>query len=109
MISELTSGAAWTARLQAAAALGAGVPAPHPGLRACIVVPVRNEECNLPRLIDALAAQRDLENHPLDPLVVRDRVAAEQLYRPVGGRDARAAAPLSGAGLPSGGGLVPTA
>lgn len=45
------------------------MPAPHRNLRGCIVVPARNEETSLPRLVDALAAQRDLDGHTLDASV----------------------------------------
>lgn len=43
------------------------MPAPHPKLRACVVVPARNEEATLPALISALADQRDLHGTALDP------------------------------------------
>ncbi len=48
-------------------ALNFSLPAPHPNLRSCIVVPARNEEATLPALIAALADQRDLHGAPLDP------------------------------------------
>lgn len=41
-------------------------PQPHSQMRACVVVPVRNEQAILPALIAALAAQRDLRGIPLD-------------------------------------------
>lgn len=44
-----------------------GLPPPHPSLARCVVVPARNEEKRLPRLIDALAGQRDLAGAPLPP------------------------------------------
>ena len=39
---------------------------PHPELAVCVVVPVRNEAPTLPRLVAALAAQRNLDGRPLD-------------------------------------------
>jgi len=50
-----------------ARALGFSLPAPHPQMRSCVVVPARNEEATLPALIAALSDQRDLEGAPLDP------------------------------------------
>ena len=43
------------------------LPPPHPRLRVCVVVPARNEESELPRLISALASQVGLDGLPLDP------------------------------------------
>lgn len=43
------------------------LPASHPNLRSCVVVPARNEETALPGLIAALADQRDLQGNLLDP------------------------------------------
>lgn len=43
------------------------LPAPHPALRSCVVIPARNEETSLPALVAALAGQRDLGGRPLDP------------------------------------------
>jgi Glycosyl transferase family 2 len=43
------------------------LPPPHPRLRVCVVVPVRNEESELPRLIRALASQVGWDGLPLDP------------------------------------------
>ncbi|MBV9873090.1 MAG: glycosyltransferase [Verrucomicrobia bacterium] len=45
------------------------LPPPHPRLRVCVVVPARNEESELPRLIMALAGQLGLDGLPLDPEV----------------------------------------
>jgi len=53
-------------RVLAARALDFGLPAPHPLLRSCVVVPARNEEATLALLITALAGQRDLRGTPLD-------------------------------------------
>ena len=53
----------------AARALDFDLPAPHPRMRACIVVPARNEEAALPALIAALAGQRGHDGAPLDPRV----------------------------------------
>ncbi len=39
---------------------------PHGRLRACVVIPVRNEQAVLPGVIAALAAQRDLQGEALD-------------------------------------------
>jgi len=43
------------------------LPPPHARLRICVVVPARNEEAELPRLIAALAGQVGLDGLPLDP------------------------------------------
>lgn len=43
------------------------LPPPHPRLRVCVVVPARNEESELPRLIRALASQLGWDGLPLDP------------------------------------------
>ena len=43
------------------------LPPPHPQLRVCVVVPARNEESELPRLIRALANQLGWDGLPLDP------------------------------------------
>jgi glycosyltransferase involved in cell wall biosynthesis len=45
------------------------LPAPHPRLRVCVVIPARNEESNLPHLIAALAGQFGLDGLPFDPEV----------------------------------------
>jgi Glycosyl transferase family 2 len=45
------------------------LPPPHPRLQVCVVVPARNEEFELPRLVAALANQLDLNGLPLDPEV----------------------------------------
>jgi Glycosyl transferase family 2 len=45
------------------------LPPPHPRLRVCIVVPVRDEELELPRLVAALAGQVGLDGLRLDPEV----------------------------------------
>jgi len=42
------------------------LPPPHPRVRVCIVVPARNEESELPRLVAALAEQVGLDGLPLD-------------------------------------------
>ena len=42
------------------------LPPPHPRLRVCIVVPARNEESELPRLVAALANQVGMDGLPLD-------------------------------------------
>ena len=42
------------------------LPPPHPRLRVCVVVPARNEESELPRLIRALASQLGWDGLPLD-------------------------------------------
>ncbi len=42
-------------------------PPPHADMRACIVVPARNEEQLLPRLIASLADQRRLDGTPVEP------------------------------------------
>ncbi len=42
-------------------------PPPHPEMRVCIVVPARNEELLLPRLIASLADQRRLDGTPVAP------------------------------------------
>jgi hypothetical protein len=42
------------------------LPPPHPRLAACVVVPARNEESELPRLLAALAGQVGLDSLPLD-------------------------------------------
>ncbi len=44
-----------------------GFPPPHADMRACIVVPARNEEQLLPHLIASLADQRELDGTPVDP------------------------------------------
>lgn len=49
---------------QAGRTLDFGFPAPHPLLRACIVVPARNEQAILPAVIGALAVQRDFWAEP---------------------------------------------
>ncbi|MBW4529293.1 MAG: glycosyltransferase family 2 protein [Aphanothece saxicola GSE-SYN-MK-01-06B] len=41
-------------------------PVPHGRLRACVVIPVRNEQAVLSGVIAALAAQRDLKGEALD-------------------------------------------
>jgi glycosyl transferase family 2 len=53
---------------QAAApsSLSLSLPHPDPQLRVCVVVPARNEESELPRLIEALAGQVGLDGLPLD-------------------------------------------
>ena len=43
------------------------LPAPHPALRACVVVPARDEAERLPRLVASLADQRDRAGRPLSP------------------------------------------
>jgi hypothetical protein len=45
------------------------LPPPHPRLQVCVVVPARNEESQLPRLVAALANQLGLNGLPLDPEV----------------------------------------
>jgi Glycosyl transferase family 2 len=40
---------------------------PHPRLKVCVVVPARNEECGLPRLITALTGQVHSDGEPFDP------------------------------------------
>lgn len=43
------------------------LPPPSPALRACVVVPARNEEARLPHLVASLAAQRAPDGRPLAP------------------------------------------
>jgi Glycosyl transferase family 2 len=43
------------------------LPPPHRRLQVCVVVPARNEESELPRLIRALASQLGWDGLPLDP------------------------------------------
>jgi len=50
-----------------ARALDLGLPAPRPLMRSCVVVPARNEEATLERLVTALAGQRDLRGNLLAP------------------------------------------
>jgi Glycosyl transferase family 2 len=45
------------------------LPAPHPRLKVCVVVPARNEELNLPRLVAALTGQLGSDGLPLEPEV----------------------------------------
>ena len=42
-------------------------PVPHPLMRSCVVIPVRNEEEQLHGVIEALAGQRDLDGTALTP------------------------------------------
>ncbi len=51
---------------RAARPIGPGLPPPHPLLRACVIVPARNEEVSLPVVIEALARQRDVLGRPYD-------------------------------------------
>ena len=60
--SSIKAGAALLAR-----SVDFSLPAPHPDMRACVVVPARNEETTLPALIAALADQRDLQGIALHP------------------------------------------
>jgi len=55
-----------TDTILAARALDLGLPAPHPLMRACVVVPARNEEATLAPLITALAGQCDLSGTALE-------------------------------------------
>ena len=54
-----------TPRAACAAALRAQLPPPRAGLRACVIIPARNEAEHLPATIAALAAQTDLQGRPL--------------------------------------------
>jgi len=45
------------------------LPAPHPQMRCCVVVPARNEEAAIPALVASLASQCDLAGAALDPAV----------------------------------------
>ena len=43
------------------------LPPPRPELRACVIIPAKNEVANLPATLAALAAQTDLHGRPLPP------------------------------------------
>ena len=43
------------------------LPAPAPALAACVIIPARDETAGIARALDALAAQRDLNDAPLRP------------------------------------------
>ncbi len=43
------------------------LPPPRPALRACVIIPARNEAAALPAALAALAAQTDLAGRPLPP------------------------------------------
>ena len=53
-------------RTGGASSLSLRLPPAGPQLRVCVVVPARNEESELPRLIEALARQIGLDGRPLD-------------------------------------------
>lgn len=49
------------------------MPSPHPALRACVVVPARNEEVLVSSCLTALATQCGIEPHEYEVLLVLDR------------------------------------
>ncbi|MFD1469699.1 glycosyltransferase [Hymenobacter caeli] len=50
-----------------AAQLRRQLPPPHAALRACVIIPAKNEAAALPATLAALAAQTDLAGQPLPP------------------------------------------
>ena len=50
-----------------AARLRRQLPPPRPSLRACVIIPAKNEAAALPAALAALAAQTDLAGQPLPP------------------------------------------
>ncbi|HET7478966.1 MAG TPA: glycosyltransferase family A protein [Rubrobacteraceae bacterium] len=49
------------------------LPPPHPALRACVVVPARNEEALIPACLEALAFQQHIVPEEYEVLLVLDR------------------------------------
>ena len=60
---------------------------PNPALRACVVVPARDEEALIGSCIEALAAQERAAHHEYEVLLVLDRCAdeTEERAREIGG------------------------
>src|ERR687898_3539564 len=60
---------------------------PNPALRACVVVPARDEEALIGSCIEALAAQERAAHHEYEVLLVLDRCAdeTEECAREIGG------------------------
>jgi glucosyl-3-phosphoglycerate synthase len=61
------------------------LPLPHPGLRACVVVPARNEEALIGACLNALATQQRISHDEYEILLVLDTCtdATEQRARAV--------------------------
>ena len=66
-IPELSALVESPVRLGDSANAAVSWPVPHPAMRACVVVPVRNEEERLGCLIEALTAQSTPSGKPLTP------------------------------------------
>lgn len=67
------------------------VPPPHPGLRACVVVPARDEEALVGSCLEALAGQEGVSPEEYEVLLVLDRCADATEERALGVAEAHPA------------------